>query len=84
MFIVHKHYEATENNPNFAGETRDYYEGKGGELLSSCEFPSKWQIEEYGYKALAGAKRGLAKAQELADWETSSGYWNVTASLVEC
>lgn len=84
MFIIKKHYEATENNPNFAGEVKDYYEGRAGELLSSGEFPSKWQIEEYGYKTLAGAKRGLAKAQELTEWETSRGFWKVSVSIVSC
>lgn len=84
MFIIKKHYEATENNPNYAGEIKDYYEGAGGETLSSNFLPSKWQIETYGYKTMVGAQRGLAKARELAEWETSHGFWNVTVSLVEC
>lgn len=84
MFIIKKHYEATENNTNFAGEVKDYYYGKSGELQSIGEFPGEWQIENYGYKTLAAAKRGLAAAQALADWETSRGFWKVSASLVEC
>ena len=84
MFIIKKHYEATENNPNYAGEIKDYYEGRAGEVLSSGEFPNKWLIEEYGYKTLSGARRGLASAKELAEWETSHGFWNVSVSLVSC
>ncbi|MBQ9167940.1 MAG: hypothetical protein IJX67_05985 [Oscillospiraceae bacterium] len=84
MFIIKKHYEATEYNPNFAGEVKDYYEGKAGHILSSNTFPVKWEIENYGYKTLAAAKRGLKKARELADWETAKGFWNVSVELVPC
>lgn len=84
MYIIKRHYEATENNPNFAGEIKDYYTGKAGEILSTDTLPAQWKIEEYGYKTEAGAKRGLAKAQEMAEWETEHGYWNVSVSLVRC
>jgi hypothetical protein len=83
MYIIKKHYEATENNPNFAGVIKDYYEGKAGHLIGSNGFTTDWEINEYGYKTLSAAKRGLKKAVELANWETEKGYWTVTAELVE-
>lgn len=83
MYIIKKHYEATENNPNFAGVIKDYYEGKAGHLIGSNGFPTDWEINEYGYKTLSAAKRGLKKVVELANWETEKGYWTVTAELVE-
>ena len=83
MFIIKKHYEATENNPNFAGEVKDYYEGKSGHTLGHNDFPRDWEINSYGYKTYAAAMRGLKAAIESADWETKQGYWNVTAELVE-
>lgn len=85
MYIIKKHYEATEKNTNFVGEIRDYYEGKAGYTIGlHNEFPDKWEIETFGYVTLAGAKKGLKAAIELANWETNCGYWNVTAELIEC
>lgn len=82
-YVIKKHYEATETNLNFKGEIRDYFEGRGGELLASDCFPTEGQVEAFGYCTLAGAKMALRKAQELAEWETSHGHWTVTASLVQ-
>lgn len=82
-YIIKKHYEATENNPNFKGEIKDYYEGKAGHIIGSDHFPAAWEIEEYGYSTKAAAIKGLKVAKELADWETNRGFWNVTVSLVE-
>lgn len=84
MFIIKWHYEATENNPNFPGEIKDYYMGKAGEILSCNKLPAKGEIEEYGYKTMGQAKRGLAKAQEAAKWENERGFWKVSVSLVNC
>jgi hypothetical protein len=84
MYIIKTHYEATENNPNFAGETQDWYSGKGGKILADRDkFPYSYFIREDGYKTLAAARRGLKAAQELAESETAHGYWIVTAEIVE-
>lgn len=83
MFIIKKHYEATETNKNFAGEVRDYYEGKGGHTLGHDDFPCQWEINNYGYTTKSGAARGLKAAIELAEWETKQGHWTVTAELIE-
>lgn len=83
MYIIKTHYEATANNPNFAGETRDYYYGKARHLIGSDNFPTNFSIKNYGYATLSAAKRGLKKAIELANWETEKGYWSVTVDLVE-
>lgn len=82
-YVIKKHYEATDANTNFKGEVHDYYEGKAEALLSEDKFPAAWLIEAHSYTTLSGAKRGLKKAQELAEWETNKGWWKVTAELVE-
>lgn len=84
MYIIKKHYEATENNPNFAGAVTDYYYGKGSHLLGVNIFPKSWEIESHGFSTLAAAKRALKSVQELCDWESSRDYWKVTACIVEC
>lgn len=84
MYIIRKHYEATEINPNFAGVVRDYYEGKGGHLLSQHDqSPSNWEIQEYGYRTLAAAKRGLRIVKELCESEEKYGHWKVSAEIIE-
>ena len=84
-YIIKKHYEATEKNTNFTGEVMDFYQGKGGHAVGTCnEFPVKWEIEAFGYTTLAAAKRALKAAIEMATWETNMGFWNVTATLIEC
>lgn len=84
MFIIKKHYVATENNPNFTGQIADFYEGKGGHILcAKNKFPENYSIKEYGYSTPASAAKGLKKAIELAKWETGFGHWKVTAELIE-
>lgn len=83
MYIIKKHYEATETNLNHAGVIIDYYEGRGGHILSKNQLPSQWEAQEYGYKTLASAKRGLRAVQELCDSEAAWGHWRVSAELVQ-
>lgn len=84
MYIIKKHYEATAKNTNFAGEVQDWYSGKGGAHIGrKNEYPCKGEVNEWGYKNLAGAKRALRAAQELAASETAHGSWNVTVELLE-
>jgi hypothetical protein len=85
MFIIKKHYVATEANPNFAGEQRTYYEGKAGQLLGDLygTYPRNWEINEYGYKTYAAAMRGLKAVLDLANWEMGHGKWTITAEVIE-
>lgn len=84
MFIINKHYEATESNPNFKEAIKDFYYGKGGHTIGrENEFPCLWEIENYGYKTLAAAKKALNAAQELCDWENERGFWRVSVSLLQ-
>lgn len=67
-YIIKKHYEATEDNNEFKGQVHDYYEGKAETLIGGEDkFPASWEIDTYAYTTLQGAKRGLKKAQELAE-----------------
>lgn len=83
MYIIKKHYEATENNPRFAGNTIDYFYGKGSHLLGINVFPESWEIEPYAFSTLAAAKKALKYTKELCNWESSQGYWVVSAELVK-
>lgn len=83
MFIIKKHYEATESNYDFSGVVIDYYKGKRGETLSKNELPCKYFIEEYGFKTKAAASRALKAEKELCDSENEYGWWNVSASIME-
>jgi hypothetical protein len=78
MYLIKTHYEATENNPNFAGETRDYLHGKNYASIV-CDY----DIRTYGYKTLAAAKRGLAAHEYLAQCEMTLGFWDITVEIVE-
>lgn len=84
MYIIKKHYEATESNQNFAGQVHEWCCGKGGELIAAQDtFPTAYTINEYGYKTLTSAKRGLAAAKRLADWESSHGHWIISVEIVK-
>lgn len=83
MYIIKKHYEATEKNTNFASDVRDYYLGKGQHLIGRNTFPTAWEINTFGYRTKAAAMKGLKSATELANSETRDGWWVVTAELVE-
>lgn len=80
-YLIKHHYEATENNPNFKGSVQDWYEGKGGRLLSRDRLPFKYEIIEDGYLTKSAATRRLMKAKEEDEAETADGYWNVTCSI---
>ena len=88
MYIIKKHYEATETNENFKGETQTWYCGKCG---ADCRVDGNEHtnylrcfLDHYAYSTKAGATKALKSAKELAEWETKAGHWKVTAELVEC
>lgn len=63
MYIIKKHYEATENNPNFAGNIMDYFYGKGSHLLGINTPPKSWEIESYAQPQIS-AGRELLRSRE--------------------
>lgn len=82
-YIIKKHYEATSSNPNFKGAVKDYFSGtKGHSIGRENEYPTAWEISEWGYKTFPAAKRGLKAAQELCDWENAKGFWKVSVTLL--
>ena len=82
MYVIKTVYEATEKNDNFKGETQTWYSGRKETNLSRDTFPTQGQVDEFGYKNLSGAMRGLKAAQETADWCNARGFWKVSVSLV--
>ena len=83
MYILKRHYEATEKNSYFFGDKIDYYYGVGDWLISVNEMPNPTLVKLHGYKTLAGAKTGLRAESKLAESETARGYWNVSVELLE-
>lgn len=83
MYIIKIHYVATDVNPNFRGEVHDWYEGKGTTPLTKNELPPEWMINEYGYKTLASAKKGLQVAERCCENENKYGFWTSTAELIQ-
>ena len=80
-YLLKKHYEATAQNEKFSNAVIDYYEGVNHTLVSENKEPNEAQVDRWGYETLAGAKKALKAAQELAEWETEKGFWNVTVEL---
>lgn len=76
-YLIKDTLVATENNLNFAGQTKTYWIG----IESVTEYGSdiKWLAKIDGYKTKAGASKGLKKHKELADWETARGFWEHTS-----
>ena len=81
MFVIKKHYKATESNPNFAGHEYDAYYGAQEHQICDHRLPTFQEAKAWGFKTLAGARRGLKLQQELAEWETSLGHWVVTVQI---
>ena len=82
MYIIHRHYEATEANNNFRGQTQDWYCGKSGQSFGH-EIPSAYWLKEFGYKTKASATRGLKAYLEYDESENKYGFWTVKSELVE-
>lgn len=78
-YLIHTHYEATEANPNFAGETRDYYIGKGGKVNDKLY---SWVISNEGYDKMCHASRMLKIHQGYNKDEESRGYWKISSEII--
>jgi hypothetical protein len=87
MYIIKKHYEATETNENFKGEKQVWYCGKQG---ADCRADTnegtnylKSFIKYHGYATKAGATKAFNSAKDLAEWETKAGHWAVSCELIK-
>jgi hypothetical protein len=76
-YLIKDTLVATEKNPNFAGESRTYWNGTNA--ITEDESNIKWIAKVDGYKTKAGAVKGLKKQQDLAEWETARGFWKHTS-----
>lgn len=93
-YIIKTHYIPTEKNSNQkVANEHFWYSGKGGQNMNT-ESPygqmynnkiddSQYMLNEYAYKRLCDAKRGLKSRQELDEWETEYGFWKVSSEIVE-
>ena len=54
-YLVKVTYNATDDNPNFAGQTQVYFCGKDGHVDSETVYP--YFVKEYGYGRKCDAKR---------------------------
>ena len=83
VYIYKKHYEATENNPYFAGDIIDYYYGKKENLLSVNAMPIQYFIDNYAYKTKAAICKAMKTEHELVEWENEKGFWKVSIEIIE-
>lgn len=74
---------ATSDNPNFAGDVRTYYFGKGQFMISMKEEPvnelSRYFMTEYGYKRSCDA----VKAAKFWDNTPDAKYWSYETEIIE-
>ena len=79
-YIVRSICRATDANENFKGESRTFYQGKGGWLLGSADYVEEfeptplmqWEAREWGYNRISDAKRSFAYRNPQNDehWRT--------------
>lgn len=84
LYIIKVTATATSDNPNFAGEVRTYYFGKGQFLISNKTEPmddalSKYLMTEYGYKRRGDAVR----AAKFWDDTPDAKYWGYKTEIIE-
>ncbi len=74
---------ATSDNPNFAGEVKTYYFGKGQFMISDkAEYMdelSRYLMTEYGYKRRCDA----VKAAKFWDNTPDAKYWGYKTEIIE-
>lgn len=82
-YIIKVTATATSDNPNFAGEMKTYYFGKGQFPISDRAEPidalSKCFITEYGYKRRCDA----VKAAKFWDNTPDAKYWGYKTEIIE-
>lgn len=82
-YIIKVTATATSDNPNFAGEVKTYYFGKGQFLISDKAEPmdalSKYLLTDYGYNRRCDA----VKADKFWDNTPDAKYWGYVTEIVE-
>lgn len=70
-YVVKTTYVATDDNPNFAGETQIWFTGKGECLSQNIEFCEGWSSPRW-------AKDYIKKSEEYDE-----PFWNRTYEIVQ-
>lgn len=78
-YLVKKTIKATDNNPNFAGEEKTYFLGKGDRVFS---FSDAFEFETWGYKRKSDAERCIKRDQQLDDERTCEHFWETISREV--
>lgn len=94
FYVIKTHYTPTEKNPNFWKESEhDSFTGKGTQSMT--DYPdgwlhletarlndSLWMIQNYAFKTIAGARKGLKVMEDICRSESSRGMWKATAEIM--
>lgn len=81
--MIIKNYEATNSNPNFAGDRQKWMCGKRDYCVEFNKNYVKAFAKEHGFSTKAALAKALKKEQELVDFENSYGYWKISLSTIE-
>ena len=82
-FLVKKHCEATERCTVAQGRVQDYFYGNRGNYLSRDCFPERALLRAFGFNTQEEAQERLDGILNSIPAEESSGYWKITAEIVE-
>ena len=90
-YLVKLSGKATENNPNFVGETSICYYGKNQTLVGreGTHLPehnfivTRYFLEEYGYKRECDARRSYIFKNPMSDLEKRLAMWNNEVEIIE-
>lgn len=80
-YLVKVTYVATNDNPNFAGETNVYWSGKGSK--SEKDNFSQYFLENYGYSRLCDAKKNWDYNNQEDSPVNGKTFWIKTAEIVK-
>lgn len=82
-YLVRKHCEATVTCTISEGRIQDYFYGNQGRYLSRDWLPERALLRAYGFNTREEAAERLEGIQKSIPAEESSGYWKITAEIVE-
>ena len=83
-YIIKEVETATEQNPNFKGDTQIWYHGKNisRKISSSWEEGDRFHnyyIKKYGYSRKIDAYKALYQWKDFAAQEDREGFWKHTS-----
>lgn len=82
-YIIKKHCEATERCTVALNRIQDYYYGNLANYLSRDFTPDDETVRVYGYASKEDAQNRLEEILNSAKMEETSGYWIITAEIVD-